>query len=410
MQTVIEVKDLSKRFRIGKLRQSEGTLRDVIGNFIKHPFQKNPTREKTENLWALRDVSFEVKQGDTFGIVGGNGAGKSTLLKILSRIIKPTSGRAVLEGRVGSLLEIGTGFHPDLTGRENIFLNGAVLGMRRREVEKKFDEIVDFAGLEKFLDTPVKYYSSGMYARLAFAVAAHLEPEILIIDEVLAVGDAAFQAKCLGKMGRVAEGGRTVLFVSHDASAVTKLCKTGIYLEHGKIKTAGAIKDVMAQYQTDHESVPIAADNILRTADDVEDGESRFVEWQAVKSNAGIPHAVIANEVSCLEFVFVSRSSTSNVNFRLTIQDAEGRAILSASATKEIGKGVHRIYWTGKLPLKADLYKIFAQASSTNATTNAHLDTWASEPNLLILPDSPFFDDETPSLINIPTSIEVIHE
>lgn len=259
MQTVIKVENLSKRFRIGKLRKDEGTLRDLVGSAIKYPFKSRQEKEKTENLWALREVSFEVKRGDTFGIVGGNGAGKSTLLKILSRIIKPTSGRAVLDGRVGSLLEIGTGFHQDLTGRENIFLNGAVLGMRRREVEKKFDEIVAFADLEKFLDTPVKFYSSGMYARLAFAVAAHLEPEILIIDEVLAVGDAAFQAKCLGKMGKVAEGGRTVLFVSHDASSVTKLCKHGIYLEHGRVKTAGAIESVMAQYKADYE-IPTAAE------------------------------------------------------------------------------------------------------------------------------------------------------
>ena len=221
---------------------------------IKYPFNRKKLPE-LETLWALRDVSFEVKQGEAFGIIGSNGAGKSTLLKILSRIIKPTGGRARLNGRVGSLLEIGTGFHQDLTGRENIFLNGAVLGMRRREVEKKFDEIVAFADLEKFLETPVKFYSSGMYARLAFAVAAHLEPEILIIDEVLAVGDAAFQAKCLGKMGKVAEGGRTVLFVSHDAAAVTRLCKTGVYLKKGQVSKIGEMKEVMAEYTSDYEKL-----------------------------------------------------------------------------------------------------------------------------------------------------------
>ena len=252
MQTVIKAENLSKQFRIGRLRNNDGTLRDLVGNIIKYPFnlkKNNPT----DNLWALRDVSFEVKQGEAFGIIGGNGAGKSTLLKILSRIIKPTSGNAKLKGRVGSLLEVGTGFHPDLSGRENIFLNGAVLGMPRRVVEKKFDEIVAFSDLENFLDTPIKFYSTGMSARLAFAVAAHLEPEILIVDEVLAVGDAAFQAKCLGKMGSVTESGRTIIFVSHDNSAVTKLCRTGMYLEKGQVKKIGDINSVMSQYKSDYE-------------------------------------------------------------------------------------------------------------------------------------------------------------
>ena len=254
MRTVIKVENLSKEFRIGKLRQGQGTLRDVVGGIIKYPFTGAEQRQKTENLLALNGVSFEVKQGEAFGIIGKNGAGKSTLLKILSRIIKPSSGRALLHGRVGSLLEIGTGFHQDLTGRENIFLNGAVLGMRKREVENKFDEIVDFADIEKFLDTPVKFYSSGMYARLAFAVAAHLEPEILIVDEVLAVGDAVFQAKCLGKMGKVAEGGRTVLFVSHDESSMRRLCETGIYLDQGTVKALGKMDDVMKEYKADYKS------------------------------------------------------------------------------------------------------------------------------------------------------------
>jgi lipopolysaccharide transport system ATP-binding protein len=254
MRTVIKAENLSKKFRIGKLRQNEGTLRDTVVNVIKAPFVRSKEDDKTDVLWALRDVSFEVKQGETLGIIGGNGAGKSTLLKILSRIIKPTSGRAALVGRVGSLLEIGTGFHPDLTGRENIFMNGAVLGMRRREVEGKFDEIVAFAEMEKFIDTPVKFYSTGMYARLAFAVAAHLEPEILIVDEVLSVGDAPFQDKCLGKMGESVEGGRTVIFVSHTASAMKQLCKTGLYLERGEIKNYGEMDTVMAHYESDYKT------------------------------------------------------------------------------------------------------------------------------------------------------------
>jgi lipopolysaccharide transport system ATP-binding protein len=204
---------------------------------------------QSEAFWALKDVSFDVNQGEVVGIIGRNGAGKSTLLKILSRIVRPTSGEVIIRGRVGSLLVVGTGFHPELTGRENIFMNGAVLGMKRSEIVRKFDEIVAFAEVEKFLDTPVKFYSSGMYVRLAFAVAAHLEPEILIVDEVLAVGDAAFQKKCLGKMGDVAEKeGRTVLFVSHNMGAVEKLCENGIFLRQGQIMFTGNKSETITQY------------------------------------------------------------------------------------------------------------------------------------------------------------------
>ena len=230
MKPAIQVENLSKLYLIGRAQQKHDTLRDALANVKPWPriasiFRKDHSHRLNNSLqddllWALKDVSFEVQPGEVVGIIGRNGAGKSTLLKILSRITEPTSGRAVLNGRVGSLLEVGTGFHPELTGRENIYLNGAILGMRRTEIEKKFDEIVAFSEIEKFLDTPVKRYSSGMYVRLAFAVAAHLEPEILLVDEVLAVGDAAFQKKCLGKMNDVARHGRTILFVSHNMGAI----------------------------------------------------------------------------------------------------------------------------------------------------------------------------------------------
>lgn len=219
----------------------------VRGAFHSQPSTPNP-QPSTEDFWALKDVSFEVKQGEVVGIIGRNGAGKSTLLKILSRITEPTEGRIRLRGRVASLLEVGTGFHPELTGRENIFLNGAILGMTREEIRRKFDEIVAFAEVEKFLDTPVKRYSSGMYVRLAFAVAAHLEPEILIIDEVLAVGDAQFQKKCLGKMGEVAKGGRTVLFVSHNMAAVMNLCPKALHFESGRLVNSGSTDDIVRSY------------------------------------------------------------------------------------------------------------------------------------------------------------------
>jgi lipopolysaccharide transport system ATP-binding protein len=255
--TIIKVENLSKKYIIG--HQQEGrsnytALRDVISNGAKSLIQKikHPTKSnnnKYEEFWALDDVSFEIKRGEAVGIIGRNGAGKSTLLKILSRITEPTKGKVSIKGRVASLLEVGTGFHPELTGRENIYLNGAILGMSRMEIKKKFDEIIDFAEVEKFLDTPVKRYSSGMYVRLAFAVAAHLEPEILVVDEVLAVGDAAFQKKCLGKMGDVAEKeGRTVLFVSHNMGAINTLCSVSIWLEAGQVVEIGKCDRIAEKY------------------------------------------------------------------------------------------------------------------------------------------------------------------
>src|SRR5437660_2183578 len=247
-QPIIKVESLSKRYRIGTLGHT--SLRDAVASAVRSPLRslrgKNGSDENT--IWALKDVSFEVEPGEVVGIIGRNGAGKSTLLKSLSRITKPTEGQVALKGRVGSLLEVGTGFHSELTGRENVFLNGAVLGMTRREIENKFDEIVAFAETEQFLDTPVKHYSSGMTVRLAFAVAAHLEPEILIIDEVLAVGDIAFQKKCLGKMNEVARAGRTILFVSHDLGGVNSLCERAILRHEGAIDRDGPTREVTDYY------------------------------------------------------------------------------------------------------------------------------------------------------------------
>jgi len=238
--SAIRVASLSKSYRIGA-QAGYRTLRETIHDLFRR-------REPGDVLWALRDVSFEVAKGDVVGIVGRNGAGKSTLLKVIARITSPTAGRVELAGRTGSLLEVGTGFHPELTGRENIFLNGVILGMKRAEIARKFDEIVVFADLERFLDTPVKWYSSGMYLRLAFSVAAHLETEILLADEVLAVGDAAFQKKCLGKMSDVARAGRTVLFVSHNMAAIENLCRRALWLEAGRLRMEGASRDVLAAY------------------------------------------------------------------------------------------------------------------------------------------------------------------
>ncbi len=240
----ISVRGLSKKYSIAHQGPKATTAAEAVASRFKNPMQK----AEREEFWALRDVSFDVKRGDVVGIIGRNGAGKSTLLKVLSRITEPTSGEAILHGRVGSLLEVGTGFHPELTGRENIYLNGAILGMARSEITRQFDAIVDFSGTEKFLDTPVKRYSSGMYVRLAFAVAAHLNPEILIVDEVLAVGDAEFQKKCLGKMKDVADSGRTILFVSHNMAAVTNLCNSCIVLQGGKLSYHGDTATGLQRY------------------------------------------------------------------------------------------------------------------------------------------------------------------
>ncbi len=247
-EIAIRAEDLGKSYRIGhKGVPGHRTLRESLVSRLG-PRSRRTVDRSHETVWALRDVSFEVQRGEAVGIIGRNGAGKSTLLKVLSRITRPTTGRAEVYGRLGSLLEVGTGFHPELTGRENVFLNGAILGMRRREIQRRFDEIVDFAETERFLDTPVKRYSTGMYLRLAFAVAAHLQTDILVVDEVLAVGDAAFQAKCLGKMENVTTQGRTVLFVSHNLAAVTQLCTRALLIDAGRIRAEGSPDEVISRY------------------------------------------------------------------------------------------------------------------------------------------------------------------
>jgi lipopolysaccharide transport system ATP-binding protein len=284
----IRVENLSKQYKIGVEKYRHDTLRDKVAEGVKSFFCRNgyPTSVRggvsvehlSDTIWALRDVSFEIRQGEVVGLIGRNGAGKSTFLKVLSRITEPTRGRAEIYGRIGSLLEVGTGFHPELTGRENIYLNGAILGMRKAEIEQKFDEIVAFAEVEKFIDTPVKRYSSGMYVRLAFAVAAHLDPEILLVDEVLAVGDAAFQEKCLGRMRRSASSGKTVLFVSHNMPSVQHLCTRAILLDHGQISAEGLPAQVIRSYLSDvpHESSVSIRDWHDRTSS----GEAQIVRLE----------------------------------------------------------------------------------------------------------------------------------
>ena len=288
-ELAVRVEGLGKEYRLGGPRERYTTLRDRLNKLASAPFRallgRGERSEQNPPFWALKDVSFEVKRGEVVGIIGRNGAGKSTLLKILSRITEPTDGEVDIHGRVGSLLEVGTGFHPELTGRENVYLNGAILGMRRAEIARKFDEIVAFAEVEKFIDTPVKHYSSGMYMRLAFAVAAHLDPEILIVDEVLAVGDAAFQKKCLGKMDEVAQRGRTVLLVSHNLGVIQTLCRSVILLAQGEIHRMGPARDVVVEYLSMVESVRSTA--IADRADRIGVGRFRFVDLELLDGRAG---------------------------------------------------------------------------------------------------------------------------
>ena len=248
MSVAIHAEGLGKRYRIGELQAAYGTLRDSLAHLGRRLTGRDHWHEETSEIWALRDVSFSVEEGEVLGVIGRNGAGKSTLLKVLTRITSPSSGQAEIRGRVGSLLEVGTGFHPELTGRENVYLNGSILGMKRQEITAKLDDIIEFSGIEKFMDTPVKRYSSGMYVRLAFSVAAHLEPEIMLVDEVLAVGDAEFQRRCLGRMEDFSDTGRTVLFVSHNLTAISQLCDRAILLESGEVVRDGPAADVVSFY------------------------------------------------------------------------------------------------------------------------------------------------------------------
>ncbi len=321
MSTAISIRNVSKKYVIGK--QKDGSLRGTLGGM----FSKK--EHKTEEFWALNDVSFDIQQGDVVGIIGKNGAGKSTLLKILSQITKPTTGSIEINGRVASLLEVGTGFHPELTGRENVYLNGTILGMTRNEVKAKFDEIVAFSGVEKFIDTPVKHYSSGMYVRLAFAVAAHLEPEILIIDEVLAVGDAEFQKKCLGKMKDVASKGRTVLFVSHDLASVQKLCTKSILLNSGKIEKYADTESVIKQYVSIGNSYTkrINVPNKLFFVDEV-----NFVNGK-----------ISFNYDESISLLIGTQLSLSNVlKVGIAIKDISQKKIFSYVFSSEMRKGSNR--------------------------------------------------------------------
>lgn len=326
---VISIEQISKRFRIGE-RERYLALRDVLTRAIVSPFRRDPKRRKVDYLWALRDVSFEVHEGEVIGLIGSNGAGKTTLLKVLSRITRPTSGYAEIRGRIGSLLEVGTGFHPELTGRENIYLSGAILGMTKRDINKKFDEMVSFAEVERFLDTPLKHYSTGMQMRLAFAVAAHLDPEILLVDEVLAVGDAAFQKKCLGKMGEVSRQGRTIVFVSHNMTALRSLCSSAVWLDGGRVTETGDAGSVIDHYL--QENVTTNLESIWQD-DQTAPGDHR-VRLRSVRVIPfGDPNDQITVQTPLrIEFIYWNYTPGEVLNVSIFLNNLEGICIFNVAS------------------------------------------------------------------------------
>jgi lipopolysaccharide transport system ATP-binding protein len=400
MASVISVENLSKKYIIGHQKQERyTTLREAIANEAKrftdklsHPFaakQNDPTHEE---FWALKDVSFDIQQGDRVGIIGRNGAGKSTLLKILSRITEPTYGNISIKGRVASLLEVGTGFHPELSGRENIFLNGAILGMSKADIKSKFDEIVAFAEVERFLDTPVKRYSSGMYVRLAFAVAAHLEPEVLIVDEVLAVGDAQFQKKCIGRMSEVGKEGRTVLFVSHNILALQNLCNCGIELLQGKIVTSGEIQSVIRHYAS---QVTLISEMGISNRRDRKGNQSlNFTKVVIVDSAGNEKNFVTNGENSTIRFYYESdfekADSVTQVAFNLVTDSGYPIANLN---TVDSGYQDISIYKSGyfecnitKLNIKSGRY-----TCSLYCSVNGEIVDWISEAFALDVVDGDYY-------------------
>ncbi|HVG31097.1 MAG TPA: ABC transporter ATP-binding protein [Pyrinomonadaceae bacterium] len=373
----IRVEGLGKRYRIGAKQESYRTLRETLADTAAAPFRAlrstlrgaggDGRRRRADEIWALKDVSFDVKRGEAVGVIGRNGAGKSTLLKTLSRITEPTEGYADIGGRVGSLLEVGTGFHPELSGRENVYLNGAILGMRRAEIARKFDEIVAFAEVEKFIDTPVKHYSSGMYLRLAFSVAAHLEPEILLVDEVLAVGDMAFQKKCLGKMEDVAAEGRTVLFVSHNLGAVKELCQSAVVLKDGAVAFRGSAVEGVAYY---------SRDTLCADADDTL--AMRGTRWREVRvrgAGAGATPEVAGVEPFRVEARLEVQDTFVEARLKCRVDDVAGNTLVyhvtnsGELGSGELGAGLYRVgVEVPPLWLKPGIYTLFFKLTGRRAT------------------------------------------
>jgi ABC-type polysaccharide/polyol phosphate transport system ATPase subunit len=398
--TVIHAEKLSKRYRLGE-RERYHALRDVLARAVRSPLSLL-RRLQPETFWALQDVSLNVCQGEVLGLIGRNGAGKTTLLKVLSRITRPTAGWAEIHGRVGSLLEVGTGFHPELTGRENTFLSGAILGMSKREITRKFDEIVAFAELEKFIDTPVKHYSSGMYVRLAFAVAAHLEPEILLVDEVLAVGDLEFQKKCLGKMSEVSKGGRTIVFISHQMSQIRRLCERVIWIEGGGIKMDGPTVDVVSAYERACVDQPGSGEQRV----DVSDRDVRFLKWEMVVDGSEPTH--VLRHLGPFSFRVVLRlpETIQKGLYVLMLVDDSGRLMWTGSFELcSLQPGTFEfIHHLPTLPLKPGAYRWKSGIYDGHRWSEA----WWAVPDLIVgTKPATNTADEFQGLLNLPCQIEI---
>ncbi|MBI4353364.1 MAG: ATP-binding cassette domain-containing protein [Candidatus Omnitrophica bacterium] len=398
---MIEVENISKLYRLGEVKPR--TLREAFGGWRPRGRSKDRGSSRPDTFWALKDVSFSVARGEVVGLIGKNGAGKSTLLKILSKITEPASGLAFLRGRVSSLLEVGTGFHPELTGRENIYLNGAVLGMRRREIGRKFDQIAAFAEVERFLDTPVKRYSSGMYVRLAFAVAAHLESEILFVDEVLAVGDSAFQKKCLGKIGEVVERGRTVLFVSHQLNQIRRLCHRTIWLEGGSLKQIGSTADVVGAYELAMSSFSNGSDD--RKDPSTNNGFGRlaasFVGWQILEPSSGKPQVLSTEGPFAVKMAVRFNKPVRDGHHGIALWNGDGLLIWAwAVGGLSVGEGLHEfVYRFQGLPVRPGVYRW--QASFYGG--GKLLDMWYCLPELVVATEPrTHFRDEWTGVLNLP--------
>lgn len=405
---VIRVEELGKRYQIGE-RERYLALRDLIGKAIWAPARllagsKNgANRHRREHIWALRNVSFEVREGEVVGVIGRNGAGKSTLLKILARITRPTEGSAEIRGRVGSLLEVGTGFHPELTGRENVYLSGAILGMKKAEIDWKFDEIVAFAEVERFLDTPLKHYSSGMQMRLAFAVAAHLEPEILLVDEVLAVGDIEFQKKCLGKMGDVATTGRTIVFVSHQMNQVRRLCERVVWIDSGQIRRAGSTAEVVGAY----ESAMASGGTQLRQEIRGPGLKARFIRWEIIEPRADQPHVLNTLGPVTIKFVVEVERPVRTGHHGIALRNVENQLIWAWAANDvELPIGEHEFCYTfPMLPLRPGPY-----AWHVSLYDEGNLvDVWDCLPSMVVATEIYQHPrDEWNGILNVPCNFKVL--
>ena len=396
----IKTENLSKRYRIGQ-REAAMQLRVVLTRMLLSPLRVFH-RANQETFWALRDVSLEVREGEVLGLIGRNGSGKTTLLKILSRITQPTAGWAEIHGRVGSLLEVGTGFHPELTGRENAYLSGAILGMRKNEITRKFDEIVSFAELEKFIDTPLKHYSSGMYVRLAFAVAAHLEPEILLVDEVLAVGDINFQKKCLGKMGDVARAGRTVVLVSHQLGQIRRLCRRAVWVDGGQIRRDGPASEVVSAYEAamsaGERSSPSRVNGVAKKA--------RFVRWEVASPQGSSSHTLLTMGPLHVRFVVEVLTPIHHAHHGVALYNADRQLIWGHGEDDiELQPGFHEVvYGFPALPLRPGMYSWLVSLWDDSG----QVDAWEGVPDLFVdTPSHMHARDEWGGLLNIPIDLKV---